>query len=100
MAPGKIGTLLKMLQFQCYSKGTELLQTKTIASNYYRADSRQGNSKVCQCIRKLLTPSSLREGNCAKEDPFSSFMLLILTNTNYSKYQRCDFFFLQGQIYL
>lgn len=94
--------LLKMLQFHCYSKETELVQTKTVASKYYRPDTNQGKSKVCWYIRKLSTPSTVRQGNCAEEILLKSFM-----PAHINKYElfwisevRLNFFFLQGQIHI
>lgn len=94
--------LSKMLQFHCYSKETELVQTKTVASKYYRADTNQGKSKICWYIRKLSTPSTVRQGNCAEEILLKSFM-----PAHINKYElfwisevRLKIFFLQGQIHI
>lgn len=71
--------------WRCYSfsviqKKQELVQS--IVSNYYRAATSQGNWKVCRCIKKLSTPSTIRQVS-AKETLFNHSCQLTLTNMNY-----------------
>lgn len=84
----------------CYSK--DGVQTKSVTCNFYRAFTSQGNSKICWCIMKLLTPFPVRQGNSAKEI-CNHPGLLVLTNINNSIYWRGNrflIFFVQSQMYL
>lgn len=88
MAFRKIEALLKMLQFVLFKRNG--VQTKSMAGNFYRAFTSQGNSKIGWCIRKLLTLFPERQGNSAKE-LCNHPGLLVLTNINNSMYWRLIF---------